>query len=280
MKKRAVKKQKAPVSGLASSTVRLPSGMTAFRALPKAKGKRPAMILLHERYGVVQHTKDLIIKFAKAGYVALAPDLFWRFTGDRKALERGDARADIRDSEALEDLGTSIDYLKKLDVVDPGRIAVMGVCQTGRQAVLPATDRADVAACVVFYGAAGGKEWTTDEFRPVLIETLLEKLSCPLLGVFGEADHIISVDDVLRFRGALERHKKNYHIRIYPDAPHGWLNDTMPGRYRKEAAVDAWNLLLAFLKKTMNGRSKEKISWVFESDFSANYDFKKNVRME
>jgi len=280
MKKRAVKKQKAPVSGLASSTVRLPSGMTAFRALPKAKGKRPAMILLHERYGVVQHTKDLIIKFAKAGYVALAPDLFWRFTGDRKALERGDARADIRDSEALDDLGTSIDYLKKLDVVDPGRIAVMGVCQTGRQAVLPATDRADVAACVVFYGAAGGKEWTTDEFRPVLIETLLEKLSCPLLGVFGEADHIISVDDVLRFRGALERHKKSYHIRIYPDAPHGWLNDTMPGRYRKEAAVDAWNLLLAFLKKTMNGRSKEKISWVFESDFSANYDFKKNVRME
>jgi len=280
MKKRAVKKQKAPVSGLASSTVRLPSGMTAFRALPKAKGKRPAMILLHERYGVVQHTKDLIIKFAKAGYVALAPDLFWRFTGDRKALERGDARADIRDSEALDDLGTSIDYLKKLDVVDPGRIAVMGVCQTGRQAVLPATDRADVAACVVFYGAAGGKEWTTDEFRPVLIETLLEKLSCPLLGVFGEADHIISVDDVLRFRGALERHKKSYHIRIYPDASHGWLNDTMPGRYRKEAAVDAWNLLLAFLKKTMNGRSKEKISWVFESDFSANYDFKKNVRME
>ena len=268
-------------SKIASSTVRLADGMSAFRALPRAKGKRPAMILLHERYGVVQHTKDLIVKFAQAGYVALAPDLFWRFTGDKKALQRGEARADMRDSEALEDMAASIEYLKKQASVDPARIAVMGVCQTGRQAVLPVTYGKDVAACVVFYGAAGGKEWTTDEFRPVLIETLLEKLSCPLLGVFGEADHIISVDDVLRFRAALERNKKSYHIRIYSDAPHGWLNDTMPGRYRKEAAKDAWNLLLGFLKKTMSGRaSKDRITWTFDSDFSAGYDFKKNVRME
>lgn len=268
-------------SKIISSTVRLGGGMSAFRALPKAKGKRPAVILFHERYGIVQHTKDLVIKFAQAGYVALAPDLFWRFTGDRKALQRGDARADIRDSEALEDTAASLEYLKKQGSVDPARIAVMGVCQSGRQAVLPVTHGMNVAACVVFYGAAGGKEWTTDEFRPVLIETLLEKLSCPLLGVFGEADHIISVDDVLRFRAALERNKKTYHIRIYPDVPHGWLNDTMPGRYRKEAARDAWNFLLSYLKKTMSHSSnKDRISWTFESDFAAGYDFKKNVRME
>jgi carboxymethylenebutenolidase len=268
-------------SKITSSTVRVAGGMSAFRALPEAKGKRPAVILFHERYGIVQHTKDLVVKFAQAGYVALAPDLFWRFTGDRKALQRGEARADMRDSEALEDTAALLEYLKKQGSVDPARIAVMGVCQSGRQAVLPVTHGMNVAACVVFYGAAGGKEWTTDEFRPVLIETLLEKLSCPLLGVFGEADHIISVDDVLRFRAALERNKKTYHIRIYPDAPHGWLNDTMPGRYRKEAARDAWNFLLSYLKKTMSqGSNKGRISWTFESDFSAGYDFKKNVRLE
>jgi carboxymethylenebutenolidase len=268
-------------SKITSSTVRLAGGMSGFRALPKAKGKRPAVILFHERYGIVQHTKDLVVKFAQAGYVALAPDLFWRFTGDRKALQRGEARADMRDSEALEDTAASLEYLKKQGSVDPARIAVMGVCQSGRQAVLPVTHGMNVAACVVFYGAAGGKEWTTDEFRPVLIEDLLAKLSCPLLGVFGEADHIISIDDVLRFRAALERNKKSYHIRIYPDAPHGWLNDTMPGRYRKEAARDAWNFLLSYLKKTMSqGSNKGRISWTFESDFSVGYDFKKNVRME
>jgi carboxymethylenebutenolidase len=268
-------------SEISSSTVRIAGGLSAFRALPRAKGRRPAVILLHERYGIVQHTKDLIVKFARAGYVALAPDLFWRFTGDKIALQRGDTRADMRDSEALDDVGASIEYLKRLHLVDPSRIAVMGVCQTGRQAVLPAAHRDDVAACVVFYGAAGGKEWTTDEYRPVMIESLLQKVSCPVLGVFGAADHIISIDDVLRFRAALEQGKKSYHVRIYRDAPHGWLNDTMPGRYRKEAAKDAWNLLLSFLKNmTSGGAGKDRISWTFESDFSADYDFKKNVRME
>jgi carboxymethylenebutenolidase len=239
------------------------------------------MILFHERYGLVQHTKDLVVKFAQAGYAAFAPDLFWRFTGDKKALARGDVRAEIRDSEAVEDTAASIEYLKKLAAVDPAQIAVMGVCQSGRQAVLAATHGLDVGACVVFYGAAGGREWTTDEFRPTMIEDMMAKLSCPLLGVFGEADHIISIDDVLRFRTALERNKKTYHIRIYPDVPHGWLNDTMPGRYRKEAARDAWNFLLSFLKKTMrNGAAKDRVRWKFESNFSPAYDFKKNVRLE
>lgn len=266
-------------SAVSASTVRI-GAMSAFRALPKAKGKRPAVILLHERYGIVQHTKDLIVRFAEAGYAALAPDLFWRFTGDKKALVRGDTRCDMRDAEALDDMAAAIEYLKKLDTVEPSKIAVMGVCQTGRQAVLPAAERGDVAACVVFYGAAGGKEWTTDEFRPTPIESLLQKVSCPILGVFGEADHIISIDDVLRFRAALEAGRKTYHIRIYADAPHGWLNDTMPGRYREKAAQDAWRRLLSFLDKTMKNGRNGRISWKFESDSSTGYDFKKNVRME
>jgi carboxymethylenebutenolidase len=99
--------------------------------------------------------------------------------------------------------------------------------------------------------------------------------------VFGEADHIISVEDVTRFRNILEKAKKDYHIRIYRDAPHGWLNDTMPGRYRKEPARDAWILMMTFLKKCFaNGWDINGISWTFESDFSKQYDFKKNVRME
>src|SRR5881409_1693315 len=97
-----------------TSTARLASGMTVFRALPKTKGKRPAVILLHERYGVDQHTKDLTVKLAQAGFVGLAPDLFSRFTGDRKALQWGEVRVEIRDDEAIQDLDEAIDYLKKL----------------------------------------------------------------------------------------------------------------------------------------------------------------------
>jgi carboxymethylenebutenolidase len=255
--------------------------MGAFRALPRAKGKRPAVILLHERYGVVKHTKDLTIRLAQAGYVGFAPDLFWRFSGDKKALQRGDVRVGLRDNEVLEDLGEAIEYLKKLDAVDASRLGIVGVCQTGRQSLLLAAHRSDVSACVVFYGAAGGREWTTDEYRPEPLEGLIQHLSCPLLGVFGEADHIISLEDVLRFRGSLEQNKKRYHVRLYRDAPHGWLNDTMPGRYRKEAARDAWNLLLTFLKETLrDGSDRNRVLWTFESDFSADYDFKKNLRRE
>jgi carboxymethylenebutenolidase len=268
-------------SVISSSPVRFGSGVSAVRALPKARGKRPAVILLHERYGIDQHTKDLTARLAQAGFIGLAPDLFHRYTGDRKAILRGEQRVDLRDDEALEDLNAAVDYLKKLNYVDGSRIGIIGVCQTGRQPLLLAANRNDIAGAVVLYGAVGGKEWDGNELRPTPVEKLVAEVCCPVLGVFGEADHIISVDDVVRFRSCLEWAKKSYHVRLYRDAPHGWLNDTMPGRYRKEAAKDAWSLMMSFLRKSFaGGWDSDRISWNFESDYGRQYDFTKNVRME
>ena len=268
-------------SGITATMIKYGGGISAARALPKAKGKRPAVILLHERYGIDRHTKDLTVKLAQAGFVGLAPDLFHRFSGDRKAVLRGEQRVDLTDDGALEDLSAAVEYLKKLKEVDGGRIGVIGVCQTGRQPVLLAANRDDIAGAVVLYGAIGGKEWLGNDLRPTPIEELIAQVQCPVLGVFGEADHIISVDDVARFRNSLEKAKKNWHIRIYPGAPHGWLNDTMPGRYRKEAAKDAWNLMMAFLKKCFAGGWDDgRIACTYESAYSKNYDFSKNVRLE
>ena len=273
----AVKK----ATGITPSTVRFGRGITAVRALPKAKGKRPAVIILHERYGIDQHTKDLTVKLAQTGFVGLAPDLFHRFTGDRKALQKGQARVDLRDDEALEDLNAAVDYLKTSSNVDEARIGIIGVCQTGRQPLLLAANSNDITGIVVLYGAIGGKEWDGNELRPMPIEKLVAQVSCLVLGIFGEADHIISVDDVVRFRGCLEWAKKSYHVRLYPDAPHGWLNDTMPGRYRKEPAKDAWSLMMSFLKKCFaGGWDQQRISSTFESEYSTQYDFTKNVRLE
>ena len=268
-------------TGTALSMIKIDKRMSAAHALPKAKGKRPAVILLHERYGIDQHTKDLTVKLAQAGFVGLAPDLFSRFTGDRKALQRGEVRVEIRDDEAIQDLDQAIDYLKKLDSVDGSRIALIGVCQTGRQPLLLAAHRNDITAVVVLYGAIGGREWLANELRPTPADQLVTGCASPVLGIFCEADHIIFIDDVLKFRGCLEQSKKSYHVRTYRDAPHGWLNDTMPGRYRKEAAKDAWSLMMSFLKKSFsNGWDSNRIAWTFESDYSTEYDFKKNVRME
>lgn len=274
----AVKKKAA---GITPTMIKFGGGIGAVRALPKAKGKRPAVIILHERYGIDQHTKDLTAKLAQAGFVGLAPDLFHRFTGDRKAVLRGEQRVDLTDEGALADLNAAIDYLKRLKEVDSAKVGIIGVCQTGRQPVLVAANRDDVAGVVVLYGAIGGREWQGSELRPTPIEDLVAKVSCPVLGVFGEADHIISIDDVARFRNCFEKYKKSCHIRIYRDAPHGWLNDTMPGRYRKQAANDAWKLMMAFLKKCFAGAwDRNRISCTYESDYAATYDFSKNVRME
>jgi len=270
-------------NGITPTMIKYGSGIGAVRAFPKAKvkDKRPAVIILHERYGIDQHTKDLTVKLAQAGFVGLAPDLFHRFNGDRKAVLRGEQRVDLTDDGALEDLNAAVEYLKKLKNVDVARIGIIGVCQTGRQPVLVAAKRSDIAGAVVLYGAIGGKEWLSNDLRPTPVEELISQVTCPVLGVFGEADHIISVDDVVRFRNCLERQKKNCHIRVYPDAPHGWLNDTMPGRYRREAAKNAWNLMMAFLKKCFTGGwSKERIVCKYESDYSTKYDFSKNVRLE
>jgi carboxymethylenebutenolidase len=262
------------------STVTFAKGIAAVQALPETQGKQPAVILLHERYGIDQHTKDLTVKLAQAGYVGFAPDLFSRYTGDRNEVLKGNARVEIRDDEALQDLGAGIEYLMTQRQVDGSRIALIGVCQSGRQPLLIAAHRNDVAAIVVLYGAIGGNEWLPNQYRPTPVDQLITRCSCPVLGVFGEADHIISVDDVLKFRNCLEEAKKTYHVRIYRDAPHGWLNDTMPGRYRKEAAEDAWKLMLSFFEKSFgDGWDKERIVWKFESEYSTKYDFTKNVRL-
>lgn len=268
-------------SGNTLKMIRYGDGISAVRALPKAKNKRPAVILLHERYGIDQHTKDLTARLAQAGFVGLAPDLFHRFTGDRQAVLRGEQRVDLTDDGALEDLNAAVEYLKKLKEVDGSRIGIIGVCQTGRQPVLLAAEREDIAGAVVLYGAIGGKEWLSNDLRPTPIEELIPQVNCPVLGIFGEADHIISVDDVVRFRNALEKARKNCHVRIYAGVPHGWLNDTMPGRYRKEAAKDAWSLMMSFLKQCFNGGwDKDRIVCKYESSYSTNYDFSKNVRLE
>jgi carboxymethylenebutenolidase len=268
-------------TGISPMTVRFGAGIGAVRALPKAKGKRPGVIILHERYGIDRHTKELTVKLAQAGFVGLAPDLFHRFTGDRKAVLRGQQRVDLTDDGALEDLDAAVEYLQNSSNVDGSRVGVIGVCQTGRQPLLLAARRNDIAAAIVLYGAIGGKEWQGNDLRPTPVEELVAKVNCPVLGIFGEADHLISLDDVVRFRNCFEKVKKTYHIRLYRDAPHGWLNDTMPGRYRKEAAKDAWSLMMAFVKKCFaGGWEKDRICHTFEADYSTQYDFSNNVRLE
>jgi dienelactone hydrolase len=168
-------------TGISPTTIRFGKGVGAVRALPKVRGKRPGVIILHERYGIDQHTKDLTVKLAQAGFVGLAPDLFHRFDGDRKAVLRGEQRVDLTDDGALEDLNGAVEYLKRSPNVDGTRIGIIGVCQTGRQPLLLAANRSDIAAAVVLYGAIGGKEWLSNDLRPTPVEDLVAQVNCPVV---------------------------------------------------------------------------------------------------
>ena len=131
---------------------------------------------------------------------------------------------------------------------------MVGVCQTGRHPLVLAAER-PIAAALIWYGAASKREWQVNARYPEPLDELIASVECPVLGMFGEADHVISLDDVRRLRDRLDRHDKSYRIKVYAGAPHGWLNDTMPGRYRRAQAEAGWALQRAFLETRARSRA-------------------------
>jgi carboxymethylenebutenolidase len=266
------------VPAILTKPIHCDGGMPAFLALPAGADKVPAIVLMHERYGLVKHTCDLAERLARDGFVCIAPDFYYRYP-DQDALHRGDVGYPFKDTEANEAIASAIAELAKLPQVDRSKIAVKGVCQTGRHPLVYAAEH-PIAAALVWYGAAAEREWKTSERFPRPLDDMIARVDCPVLGIFGEADHVISIDDVRRFRDCLDCHDKTYTIKVYPGAPHGWLNDTMPGRYRREAAEAAWAFQLAFLRKVFTGGfEKTRREQVYECEYSANYDFTLNARM-
>lgn len=264
-----------------SKRVRYGNNVEALVTQPDRPGPHRAVILLHERYGLAQHTQDLAAKFARYGFLCLAPDLFSRHA-ERDRLLTGDIRAPLPDLEVTDDLDASIAYLRASEpnaLAD--KVTLMGVCQTGRHPITVAARRDYVSACVVFYGGTyNPSDWDASEDQPEDMDTLLSRLPCPVLGVFGEGDFLIAVDDVRRWRDALETHRKSYHIKLFASMPHGWLNDTMPGRYRAKEAEEAWQLMIDFVGRVHDGGyPADRVRWHFESDIAVDYDPSKNVRL-
>ncbi len=256
--------------GAETRWVEADKGTRAFLALPK-RGRSPhgAVILGHERYGLVQHTLDLTAKFASYGYVCIAPDMASHWDGDKEALNRGDIGLTLTDEEVRFYYSASLDYLQTLPEVDNARIAAMGVCQSGGYPMLLNSIRGDICANLVFYGGTGTPE------------DVLARCTAPMLGIWGEKDHLISVEALQQFRGTLERLNLSYDFKVYAEGPHGWLNDTMPGRYRQPEAEAAWAYMIDFLDRVQAGAfPSDRVRRRFESDVARDYDFTKNVRLE
>jgi len=261
--------------------IKIDNRMNAFLGVPAGSGKKPVVIHLHERYGIVQHTTDLGQKFVDAGYVTIVPDFFSRFTGDRQKLAAGDDRCELDDEQVLADMDAVVAYLRGVPQADLSKVAMSGVFQTGRQPILVGAKRDFLSAAVVLYGAVYDADWKAHRMRPEPIDKLMREIRCPLTAVFGELDNLIHRDNILRTFTVLAEAKKSFDIRIYPDAPHGFLNDTMPGRYRRSQSDAAWNQITSFLRTVFSGEPKrDRAVWRFEADTSVHYDFSTMKRWE
>ena len=236
----------------------------------------PVVIICHERYGVVQHTVELTEKFATAGFIAVAPD----FYADLDLSGEHERLPDIGDAAALRHIDAAISHVRGLDAdVSGAPIAVIGICRTGSYGILASAEREDIAAVVMLYGGAQPREFDVGELRQKPYAELIEAGTAPVLGIWGEKDHTMSVEHVRRVRDELEDARRSYEFVMYPDLPHGWLNDTMPGRFRATQARETFELIVSWLNSTMSAEPAQKVSWRFTSTIAGDYDFASNTRL-
>jgi carboxymethylenebutenolidase len=236
----------------------------------------PVVIICHERYGVVRHTVELTEKFAVAGFIAVAPD----FYADMDLSGEHERLPDVGDVAALRHLDAAIAYARTLGpYVKSAPVAVVGICRTGSYGILASAARDDIAAVVMLYGGAQPREYEVGDLRTTPYADLIGAGTAPVLGIWGEKDHTMSVKDVRRVRDLLEDARRSYEFVMYPDLPHGWLNDTMPGRFRAAQARETFELIVSWLHATFAARAgAPAVSWRFRSTIAPDYDFASNTR--
>lgn len=201
----------------------------------------PAVLVIHEVFGLNEHIKSIADRIAGLGINALAPNFFVRAAEpppkdatDIAALRK--AASSIPIEVAIKDMQAGLDYLKTVKDVR-SRFASVGFCMGGLWSYQLATHTKDLAGAVIFYGRT-----------PI---ELVPQVSCPLLGNFGELDQGIPPAKVREWEAALKKAGKKADIKIYPGAKHGFFNDTRPEAYNAEAAADAWQRTTKFFRERL-----------------------------
>jgi carboxymethylenebutenolidase len=244
---------------------------------PGAQGRHPAVVVIHEIFGVDEHIRDVARRFAAQGYVAAAPNLF---TGEmqsvltpeniRLAMQAfAQAPPDLRRDPAklaafaasqpperrpileafgrvsnpvvqagfADDLLAVARYLRGLPEVDPARVGSVGFCFGGAMSARLATVDPDLKAAIIFYGQ-----------NPPLES--VPKIHASVLGLYGGEDHGIT-DTVPQLADAMAKAGRTFSSHVYPGAKHAFFNDTRASNYHAESAQDAWTRVLSFFASTI-----------------------------
>jgi carboxymethylenebutenolidase len=224
-------------------------------ATPDGAPGRPGVVVLHDVWGLSDHTRDVAGRLAQAGFAALAVNLYRRLPS-AKIEDPGRWIRELSDPDVLAEVQAAIDRLARDPAVAGHRVGVVGFCMGGMYALLAAAGCRGLSAAVVFYGLlAHGSGLLAEPLdrarKPREPLAVAGEIRCPLLACFGEQDEFVPLAEVERLRGALAGAAHPAEVVVYPGAGHAFLNDTRPAAYRPETARRAWARMLEFLRREL-----------------------------
>jgi carboxymethylenebutenolidase len=214
------------------------NGTTTPGYLARPKGRGPGVIVIQEWWGLVPHIEQIADRFAEAGFVALAPDLY-HGESTKSPDQAGKMMMAMRVDQAERDLAGAIDHLAAQPEVSSPKVGTVGFCMGGALSLFAASKNPEVGACAVFYGGHPN------------IKPDLAALQAPVLGFYAGKDGFVTPQAVTALDEELTRLGKRHEFHTYPDADHAFFNDHRPEVYDAAAAADAWGKLLAFFKREL-----------------------------
>src|SRR2546423_5156840 len=240
--------------GLEAGEIKIPvrdGEIPGYRAMPARGRKFPIVHVVQEIFGVHEHIKDICRRFAKLGYMAIAPSLYAR-QGDTTKLAMEDVMkvvAKVPDEQVMSDLDATVAYAKA-NKGNTKHLGITGFCWGGRIVWLYAEHSKDLKAGVAWYGRlVPNPNQPANPLTPKQPIELVDELKAPVLGLYGGKDQGIPVASVEQMREALKKSKsKAAHeseLIVYPNAGHGFNADYRPS-YDREAATDGWQRLQAW----------------------------------
>jgi carboxymethylenebutenolidase len=217
----------------------------AYLVRPQKTGMMPGVVVIHEWWGLNDQIKRVADRLAEEGYMAIAPDLYRGKVGTDAGLAHELMRG-LNENWAVDVVTGAVAQLRGVELRDrhgalpTGRMPVgtVGFCMGGRISLATALAGADVQAAVMFYGSV---ETSKEALKP---------LSVPLLGIYGNEDRGIPLDQIRAFEAALKEAGKDATVLVYPGVGHAFFNEDRPS-YDEEAAKDSWERTKMFFKKNL-----------------------------
>jgi carboxymethylenebutenolidase len=237
-------------NGLDAGEVKVPTAdgsIPAYRAMPAQGGSFPTILVVQEVFGVHEHIKDICRRLAKAGYYAIAPELYAR---QGNPAEVSDIQELIQKivvkvptDQVMSDLDAAVAYAKSSGKADTTKLAVTGFCWGGWATWMYAAHNPNLKAAVAWYGS----DRKLTELTPKNPVDIASEVKCPVLAFYGGQDQSIPQNTIDKREAACKAADKTCEVKVYPDAPHGFNADYRPS-YRPDDAKDAWARMLAWFQ--------------------------------